>query len=118
MKIEECYVRMGGDYDDVLRRLGNEERVRRFLSRFVEEESYSDLCRFLESGAIEEAFRAAHSLKGICMNLGLFTLYLSVKDLTEELRGGVFRPETQALFEQVSIDYRKTIACIQEYLQI
>jgi len=31
MTVRECYEEMGADYEEVLRRLANEERVARFL---------------------------------------------------------------------------------------
>ena len=117
MTLEECYSRIGGDYRDVLRRLDREERVVRFLSRFPEEESYPKLCAALEAENPEEAFRAAHSLKGICMNLGLTPLFHSTDALTEELRGGKMTPRTGKLSEQVTQDYSRAVEAIREFVQ-
>lgn len=71
MTTAECYALIGADYTEVLRRMGNEDRVRRFLLKFAEEPSYGLLCRSVEAGDAKEAFRAAHSIKGVCLNLGL-----------------------------------------------
>lgn len=75
MTTAECYALIGADYTEVLRRMGNEDRVRRFLLKFAEEPSYGLLCRSVEAGDAKEAFRAAHSIKGVCLNLGLTALY-------------------------------------------
>ena len=82
MTIEECYTKLESDYREIVRRLGKEERVKKFLSLFPEDESYPALCAALEEGRGEEAFRAAHSLKGICMNLGIERLYRMADVLT------------------------------------
>jgi len=37
---------------------------------------------------VKEAFRAAHTLKGVCQNLGFTNLYQPTCDLTEVLRTG------------------------------
>ena len=37
----------------------------------------------------EEAFRAVHTLKGICLNLGFDTLYKASFELTEKLRDDI-----------------------------
>ena len=50
MTIEECYTNMGADYGDVLRRLGNEDRVKRFLGKIPEDTSFSLLCEAYEKG--------------------------------------------------------------------
>ena len=112
VRTEDCYRRIGADYQDVLRRLGTEERVRRFLIKFPEDTCYADLRRALTEGNGEEAFRAAHSLKGICMNLGFSSLYRSVNALTEELRSGQIRPEALSLSGQVQEDYDAVIQSI------
>lgn len=116
MTMEECYARMGADYTDVLRRLGKEERIRRFLARLPEDESFPNLCRALEEQNVEEAFRAAHSLKGICMNLGLGALCRSATALTEELRNGELVEISAPLVQQLEKDYRETIRAIAELL--
>lgn len=118
MTTQECYERMGADYEDVLRRLGKEERVRRFLLRLPEDMSFQNLCRAMEAGDAEEAFRAAHSLKGICMNLGLTALYQSAHALTEALRGNTLTPASLPLMRQLTKDYAETIRTIKALEEI
>ena len=43
MTVRECYEAMGADYEEVLRRLANEERVARFLLKFSSDESFAGL---------------------------------------------------------------------------
>ena len=117
MTIEECYTNMGADYGDVLRRLGNEDRVKRFLGKIPEDTSFSLLCEAYEKGDGREAFRAAHSLKGICMNLGLTVLYTPSAALAEELRGGALTEASASMLEQVKKDYQIVTECIRKFLQ-
>ena len=114
MYIEEIYERLGADYSDVLRRMGKAERVIRFLSIFPDDPSYLRLSEALKSGDAEVAFRSAHSLKGICMNLGLTALRDSSSALTETLRGGQITQESLSLFKQVEDDYTATVDCIRQ----
>ena len=114
MTIEECYTRLESDYGEVLRRLGREERVKKFLLRLPDDESYANLCTALQTGDGEGAFRAAHSMKGICMNLGLTALLGSASDLTESLRTRQVTEEAMSLFKQVEKDYDAAIQCIRE----
>lgn len=117
MTMEECYKSMEADYEDVLRRLGNEDRVKRFLGKIPEDPSFSLLCEAYGRGDGQEAFRAAHSLKGICMNLGLSMLCASSAALAEELRGGALTEASAPLLEQVKKDYQTTTECIRMFLQ-
>ena len=88
MELKEVYEKIGGDYDDVVRRLMGEKLVRKFLLKFLDDKSYADLERTLSEGDYKEAFRAAHTLKGVCANLGFTQLFKVSRDITEELRGG------------------------------
>ena len=67
MTVKECYEAIGADYEEVLRRLANEERVARFLLKFPGDESFAGLVKAVEESDYEAAFRAAHTLKGICL---------------------------------------------------
>lgn len=118
MTTKEFYLRMGASYDEVLRRFGKKERITRFLSLLPEDKCYSSLCISIEKKDAEEAFRAAHTLKGICMNLGLSNLCVLVSALTEELRGKEITDKAEVLFMQVDEEYRCVIQNLKELLQI
>lgn len=88
MTIQECYKKMGADYEDVLKRLYSEGMIRKFARMFLDDDSYPKLERSLKEENVEEAFRAAHTLKGVCQNLGFTNLYQPTYELTEVLRAG------------------------------
>lgn len=88
MTIKECYEAMGGDYEDVLKRLMNEARIQKFALMFKKDPSMSQLTQAMDAGDVETAFRAAHTLKGICANLGFKSLFEVSYDITEALRAG------------------------------
>lgn len=112
MDLKECYEKLGGDYDEVLARLYSETMVRRFLTKFPGDGTFRLLTEQLSAENYPEAFRAAHTLKGICENLGLSDLARSGSMLTEALRAGV-RPENlEALVAQVRRDYEQAVSAI------
>ena len=114
MTVRECYEEMGADYEEVLRRLANEERVARFLLKFSSDESFDGLVKAVEESDYEVAFRAAHTLKGICLNLSITRLAESSSALTESLRAGGWSEEAGPLFERVKDDYSQTIQEIKK----
>ena len=69
MTIKECYEKVGSDYDGVLKRLGSEALVKRFAVKFLNDPSFQELTDGLAAQDGEKAFRAAHTLKGVCLNL-------------------------------------------------
>lgn len=94
MTLEECYRALGGSYSEVLARLIDDKMITKYLNKFTEDTSYRDIFTALENNDYETAFRAAHTLKGICLNLGLENLYkahirsprLCVRKRTKPLR--------------------------------
>lgn len=113
MTLKECYETLGGDYEDTVKRLINENILRKFVVKFLDDPSYSELCRGMREKDAELAFRAAHTLKGVCQNLGFTALYESDNELTEKLRTGSF-DGLETLFGRVMDDYRRTERAIRE----
>ena len=44
MTLKECYQKMGGNYDEVFSRFRKEERVQKFVLKFLNDKSYELLC--------------------------------------------------------------------------
>jgi HPt (histidine-containing phosphotransfer) domain-containing protein len=111
MSLASCYTALGGDYEGVVARLRSEKLVQKFVLKFPNDGSYALLCASLEKRDQEEAFRAAHTLKGVCQNLNFTRLYQSSSRLTDLLRGG-WDEEALELMKQVTEDYNVTVDAI------
>ncbi len=112
MTVQECYESMGSDFEGVLGRMGSEAMVKRFALKFLDDPSYSNLVKAVEEQNAEEAFRAAHTLKGICLNLGLDRLYKVSAELTEKLRGKEL-VDYEESYREVQKEYENTINAIR-----
>lgn len=114
MTLQECYAAMSGNYEDVIGRLRSERLVQKFVLKFLDDGSYDLLCRSLEEKNYQEAFRAAHTIKGVCQNLSINKLQDSSSRLCEALRNG-YTPGADALAEEVRADYAQTVAAIRAF---
>ena len=115
MTIQECYEAIGGNYEDVLRRLRSEVLIRKFTLKFLEDQSYSLLKQALGDNNYEEAFRGAHTLKGVCQNLSFDRLYEVSSELTELLRDRTGeKPGIPEAMEKVTEVYEMTIEEIKK----
>ena len=112
MTTRECYTQMGADYDEVLNRLYSEEMIHRFALLFLKDDSFQNLKTQLAAQNVKEAFRAAHTLKGVCQNPGFGNLYAPACDLTETLRAGKLEG-TEEQFAKVEEEYQRTVQAIQ-----
>ena len=96
--LEQFYSFVGANAAEVISRLGGSPAlVKRFLMKFESDDSYCKLCTALNNDDTEAAFRAAHTLKGICANLGLRRLFEQSSLVTEFLRSGASEKAKAAL---------------------
>lgn len=116
MTVRECYQYMGADYEDVLRRLKTDDRICKFLTMLLRDPSYSALEQALNSRDYETAFRAAHTIKGIAMNLSLTRLTQISSQLTEALRPRTENDVIWSLFQQFKAAYDEMTTAIHMLL--
>ena len=110
MTMQECYKAIGGNYEAVLVRLHSEALIQRFTLKFLEDQSYLQLKQALENKNYEDAFRSAHTLKGVCQNLSFDRLYEVSNELTELLRDRTGeKPGIPEAMEKVTEVYEMTI---------
>ena len=114
MTIQECYAALEGNFQEVLGRLYSEALVKKFAGKFLADQSFQQLKSSLEEGNYDEAFRAAHTLKGVTQNLAFTKLYLSSHEITEALRTKNYDQALQLLVK-VEADYNQTASAIQAF---
>lgn len=113
MTLHELYEAVGGDMRDVAERLGDLETVESFVLLFPDDPSCPMLLNSLRKNDLERAFHAAHSLKGVCGNLGFKRLGDCASDVCEKLRGGELPPES--LLQQLKKEYCLVITAIERF---
>ena len=114
MDIKECYKEMGADYEDVLRRMGSDSLVERFTLRFLDDKSYQMIKDGIAAGDAETAFRGAHTLKGVCLNLGFSSLYGSERAAYRGSAGRVIEG-SEASQAAVDREYQRTENAIHRW---
>ena len=118
MTIQECYQQLDGDFAQVEKRLSSASLVQKFIVKFLDDGSFSELCLAMKEGQRENAFRAAHTLKGVSASLSLTRLLSSASQLAELLRAESENIPAGAdlLFEEVKRDYELTASVIRAFL--
>lgn len=87
MTLYEFYAAVGGDCEKVLARIPNEPMVKKFARMYAEDETTRQLHDAVDAERWTDAFRAAHTLKGVAQNLGFTRLQQAASELTEAMRG-------------------------------
>ena len=116
MTIQECYEKLGGDYNDALTRLLKEERVMKYVLLFLEEHSFEQLAEAMSAEDYDAAFKYAHNMKGVCQNISFNRLYEPTFLLTDALRESS-RDIGMAMeyFIDLQKVYQETVAVIREF---
>lgn len=77
----------GADVEGTLSRFaGNEAIYLKFILKFKADPNFNALKESLNQNNVEEAFKAAHTLKGVSINLGLLPIYDAASVISELLR--------------------------------
>lgn len=113
MTIQAFYAVTGGNYEEAQTRLMNEVLVKKFATRYASDPSYSDLEMALSVDDTQTAFRAAHTMKGVCMNLAFSRLAASASHITELLRSGNLS-DAKTYFPNVKNDYEAVMAALAQ----
>lgn len=113
MTLKECYSALEGDYESVLSRLMTEKLVQKFVLKFLNDASFNNLEKNINESNWDDAFREAHTLKGVCQNLSFTKLFSSSSLMTESLRDRNTE-EAIRIFLQVKEDYNQTVSAIKE----
>lgn len=88
MTLSELYTVLGGDRRAVLARIPSEAMIWKFAKLYPQDTSLAELRQAVDARDWDGAFRAAHTLKGVALNLGFSYLADAAGALTEHLRGG------------------------------
>lgn len=113
MTVKEFYEKHNSDYDGVLGRLMTEARIVKYLKKIDAQGDFANCKAAIAAEDWETAFRASHSLKGVCLNLGLTSLFQPASDLCENFRGGAPKSAIEPLVEALQLEYDATMADIE-----
>ncbi len=106
------------DVNSAVRRLsGDEELYAACLRAFLEDRTIITLRESVRSGAWDDAFTAAHALKGVAGNMGFVPLMHAVGQLVVLIRGGRIAEIKEAM-GKVDSCYRDITDGIEQFLAL
>ena len=117
MTEKEFYDRIGGDYSDALNRLMRDSLIRKFVLKFRDDPNFAELKAALAGQRWDEAFSAAHTLKGVALNLAFARLSAAMVALTDSLRpqnrDALEPAAVETLFAAAEQEYEAVLAAIE-----
>lgn len=117
MKSEKLYKELeewGCDVQGAKERFDNDDALfRTCMELFLEDENFKKLNEEIKKNDFQEAFNAAHTIKGVAANLGLTPIYDAVSDVVQELRGGNLEA-SKALVPRLNTEMEKMIEIVKD----
>lgn len=109
----EFLEKRGFDVDGTMRRfLNNEGLYIKCLKKFLDDSSFEKLKEAYDNGNCNEAFKSAHTMKGLISNLGINPLYNLLLPVVEKLR--VQDMNISEEMKQLEALYQETYKLIDE----
>ncbi|MDD3796358.1 MAG: Hpt domain-containing protein [Lachnospiraceae bacterium] len=104
---------IGIDYDEGVKRFaGHTNLYEKFVIKFIDDPSYQALIQAMDADDVENAFRAAHTLKGIAGNLSFHCITEPLTPMVEALRTGNLEAAKEK-YPALKSEYEKVCACIR-----
>jgi HPt (histidine-containing phosphotransfer) domain-containing protein len=114
MEISAFYREIGVDVKDVVSRMGlTEKHLKKYLRKFMDNKEYDKLTRAVEENDSYNVEWAAHTLKGVCANLGLNNLLSDFQEIVNSVRSDD-TARIPELYRKSAEDYNRVIALLEE----
>ena len=117
MNVEECYAKIDESYADAARLFKTDERIIKYFKIIQKDTNLDALCNALEQNDYETAFRAAHTLKGLALNMQFTALADEVSALTELLRSRKANANIMPLLSKTKQTYQTILSYIDTCLE-
>ena len=113
MTIAEFYSSIGSDVGPVLSRLSNEKLVKRLLGKYPADKNYGLLEEGMAKKDYDQAFNAAHTIKGVASNLGFDELQAAASEMSEAFKKKQY-DGLEEMFARVSKAHQSILSGIEQ----
>ena len=113
MTVEEFYAKLGTDYGALKQRLASEKLIKRLLGKYPNDKNYGLLCEGVKENDHEKVFTAAHTIKGVALNLGFDRLQAAASEMSEAYKKKQY-DRTQEMFEKIKAAQQEVVDGISQ----
>ncbi len=114
MTIRELYEKIGGDYEDVTKRLPKEELIGKFIRMYNTGAEIDSLVTAYRNKEYANVFEIAHNLKGMSANLSLNRMNQTMVEICEAVRHGAPAKDITDLVEESKAQHDELSLLIKE----
>lgn len=99
MTIRELYDVVGGDFEDLMKRIPKESLVEKFVRKYVESGEFEKMKAAYEAEDYRSVFEISHNLKGMSANLSLASINATMSAICEAVRNGAPAEDISGMIE-------------------
>ncbi len=108
----------GIDIDTFMKRLmGNEALVKVFVTKFIQDKTMDSLRDAMKSKDMQKAEVASHTLKGMCGNMSIDSLFTLFSTQVNCIRSGE-GDKAEAMMDEICEKYDNAISYMKQWLEI
>lgn len=112
MTVREFYEMADGNYEEAIGRFLTDARILKYTRKFPASVNPGELEEAIIAKDWPLAFRLAHTIKGVCLNMSYVTLSRLSSELTELLRSGSPAEDPMPYFVRMKDEYDRVTALI------
>ena len=110
----EMLKKAGIDFDQTVKRfMGNTGLYAKFLTKFLDDDTFGKIAPAFEKNDFDEALATSHTLKGVSGNLGMTRLYKACSDTVALIRAGE-QDKAKQSFAELKSAYDEIHAVIKD----
>lgn len=116
MDIKEFYLSLSYNFDGIYSRLPSLSLIYKFVLKFLDDDSFINLEKGIDTKDRDLSFRSVHTLKGVAANLEFNTLISYCHELTEYIRNenALIDDKAVQLFSNIKDEYLRIIVQINK----
>ena len=112
----ETLKKAGVDFDQTVKRfMGNTDLYAKFLTKFLDDGTFSKIAPAFDKDDMEEALATSYTLKGVSGNLGMTRLYKACSDTVALIRAGE-KEQAKKSFAELKSAYDEIHSVIKDIL--
>lgn len=113
---KRALIEAGVNVDIGLERFMHKEAIyEKFMKKFLDDKTFDSFYSMYQQENCEEAFKAAHTLKGVVGNLGFDRLYELMTETVEDLRNNNME-NVKDKIEEIRNSYNAICGAIRKYI--
>ena len=114
MRLKDICCKLDINFEENISRFaGNESIYIKFLKRFLEDNTYTNLKQAYSQKSYEDIEKYAHMLKGLTANLGINRIFSLSNDIVQSIRQKEFN-KIDNLYNKLAKEYELTIQMIKK----